>query len=126
MTPHVLVVENDSAAAHTLCGFFSALGGLVDWARDRLEAERRLDEQHYDAVIVNLHLVREPRGGLTVAWRARRTSPAARIVLLTLPHESPALEKQARACGVNIIIHKPRAISEVVRGSDGDARMKSA
>ena len=109
----LLVVEDDLIAVFALRHFFAVAGYDVDCAAGPSEALRLLDQNHYQAVITDLHLLPGLHGeGLRVAAHARLRNPGACIVMIT-GAGTPGTEETARINGVDIYRTKPVELGEI-------------
>ena len=84
--PHrLLIVDDEEAILFAMGDFLVRSGYLVDRASSREQAERLLDNgEPYALAIVDLRLsATDPRGGLELLRRIRRSSPQTRTILLT-------------------------------------------
>lgn len=79
--PLILVVDDDHDLCHNLWDLFREKGFRVALAHDEREAEARLRDQNFKAVLIDMKL---PEGdGAGVFRMVRRANPQARTILIT-------------------------------------------
>lgn len=128
--PRLLVVDDEESICFSMSEYFSLHGFKVDTAREVEEAERLVETSHYQVIIQDLRLgtTRNP-DGLAIIKLAHERNPQTRIIVLTA-YGSAEMEDEARRCGADAFLRKPKPLSQVaqvVQGLiDSPAKLKSA
>jgi DNA-binding response OmpR family regulator len=114
--PHrILVVDDEQPILFALREYFSLFGFHVDCVGERQKAEALMASVLYDAVILDLRLSGiNSMEGLDLVRYARDHRPRMRICLLTA-YGNPWVEAEARRLGVDIFLHKPMPLSDILR-----------
>jgi DNA-binding NtrC family response regulator len=111
MTRSILLVDDEEPILLALSEFFTAEGWNVVAARELEEAEALLATQEFAAAIADLRLTGYGRAdGLKIAETIHARYPRTRVILLT-GYRSAEVETNARAFGVDCILHKPQPLS---------------
>jgi CheY-like chemotaxis protein len=111
----LLVVDDEETILALVGSYFRRLGCTVDVARDPGEAEARLSEARYDAVILDLRLTKlADADGLQVLRELRRRDGRAGAIVLSA-HVSPELEEEARLAGANTVLRKPQRLPDLAQ-----------
>ena len=108
--------------------YFTLHGYHVDTAQELGEAERLVEEKHYDVVIQDLRLgpVLKP-DGLEMIKFIRRHNSHTRIIVLTA-YGTLEMEKEALKYGANAFLRKPKPLSVLAQVIQGliESRPKQA
>ena len=117
--PRLLVVDDEEAICFSMSEYFSLHGYKVDTACEMEEAEKLLDASEYKVVIQDLRLsLTNNSDGLEMIRTIREHNPKARIVVLTA-YGSAEVEDEARRCGVDAFLRKPKPLSQVAQVVQG-------
>ncbi len=109
----LLVVDDEESILFPVREFFKRRGFKVDCATDSRDAGILLENQLYEALIVDLRLSSDdPEGGLDVVAVARKRHPRSCIIVLTA-HANQEVEKRALALGADCFLRKPKPLSEL-------------
>ncbi len=109
----LLVVDDEESILFPVCEFFKRRGFKVDCATGSRDAEILIENQRYEAMIVDLRLSSdEPEGGLEVVEVGRKRHPRSRIIVLTA-HGTRGVEKRALALGADLLLRKPKRLCEL-------------
>lgn len=117
--PRLLVVDDEESICFSMSEYFSLHGFRVDTAREREEAEKLIEATDYKVVIQDLRLstTRNP-DGLAMIKLIRDHNPQTRIVVLTA-YGSSDMEDEARRCGADAFLRKPKPLSQVAQVIQG-------
>ena len=117
--PRLLVVDDEESICFSMSEYFSLQGYKVDTARDLDEAEKLIEGTDYKVVIQDLRLgiTRNP-DGLEIIRLVRGHNPRTRIVVLTA-YGSAEIEDEARRCGADAFLRKPKPLSQVAQVIQG-------
>lgn len=117
--PRLLVVDDEESICFSMSEYFSLHGFKVDTARDLEEAEELIETTIYEVVIQDLRLgmTRNP-DGLDVIKRIQERNPFTRIIVLTA-YGSAEMEDEARRCGADAFLRKPKPLSQVAQVIQG-------
>jgi DNA-binding NtrC family response regulator len=117
--PRLLVVDDEESICFSMSEYFSLQGYKVDTARELEEAERLIEATNYKVVIQDLRLgaTRNP-DGLDIIRMIREQYPRTRIVVLTA-YGSAEVEDEARRCGADAFLRKPKPLSQVAQVVQG-------
>jgi DNA-binding response OmpR family regulator len=117
--PRLLVVDDEESICFSMSEYFSLHGFKVDTARDMEEAERLLEATEYRVVIQDLRLgtTRNP-DGLDIVKTIRNHNSQTRIIILTA-YGSTEMEDEARRCGADAFLRKPKPLSQVAQVVEG-------
>jgi DNA-binding response OmpR family regulator len=114
--PRLLVVDDEEAICFSMSEYFSLHGYEVDTAREMDEAEKLLDTSDYKVVIQDLRLsLTSHSDGLEMIRSIRAHNPQTRIIVLTA-YGSAEVEDEARRCGADAFLRKPKPLSQVAQG----------
>ena len=117
--PRLLVVDDEEAICFSMSEYFSLHGYKVDTAREMEEAEKLLDESDYKVVIQDLRLsLTSHSDGLDMIRTIREHNPQTRIIVLTA-YGSAEVEDEARRCGADAFLRKPKPLSQVAQVVQG-------
>ena len=118
-TPRILVVDDEESICFSMSEYFSLHGFRVDTAREMEEAEKLIQATDYRVVIQDLRLdpARNP-AGLEMIKAIRNQNPQTRIVVLTA-YGSRDVEDEARRCGADAFLRKPKPLSQVAQVVQG-------
>lgn len=117
--PRLLVVDDEESICFSMSEYFSLHGFRVDTAREMEEAEKLIEATEYKVVIQDLRLGtnRNP-DGLGMIKLIRDQNPHTRIVVLTA-YGSAEMEDEARRCGADAFLRKPKPLSQVAQVVQG-------
>ena len=111
----VLVVDDEESIRFALADYLIQKGHRVDIARTRPEAERRLAEHDYSAVITDLQLTRaDQRGGLELIRSIHAHTPRTATVLVTA-YRTLGLDGEAARLGCKVVLRKPFPLDVIAR-----------
>jgi DNA-binding NtrC family response regulator len=83
------------------------------------EAEKLLEATEYKVVIQDLRLsLKHDADGLDMIKLVREQNPKARIIVLTA-YGSAEMEDEARRCGADAFLRKPKPLSQVAQVVQG-------
>jgi DNA-binding NtrC family response regulator len=117
--PRLLIVDDEEAICFSMCEYFSLHGYKVDTARELEEAEKLLDSSEYKVVIQDLRLsLTSHSDGLEMIRTIRQHNPQTRIIVLTA-YGSAEMEDEARRCGADAFLRKPKPLSQVAQVVQG-------
>ena len=119
LTPRLLVVDDEESICFSMSEYFSLHGFSVDTAREIEEAEKLVESTEYRVIIQDLRLgtTRNP-DGLNIIRLAHERYPETRIVVLTA-YGSAEMEDEARRCGADAFLRKPKPLSQVAQVVQG-------
>ena len=99
--------------------YFSLHGFKVDTASEMEEAEKLIGSTNYKVVIQDLRLtITNSQDGLDMIRLIRAHNPQTRIVILTA-YGSAEIEDEARRCGADAFLRKPKPLSQVAQVVQG-------
>ena len=99
--------------------YFSLQGYKVDTASEIEEAEKLVAATNYKVVIQDLRLtMTNSHDGLDMIKLIRERNPQTRIVILTA-YGSAEIEDEARRCGADAFLRKPKPLSQVAQVVQG-------
>lgn len=117
--PRLLIVDDEEAICFSMSEYFSLHGYKVDTARDMEEAETLLGSSEYKVVIQDLRLsLTNNSDGLEMIRTIREHNPQTRIIVLTA-YGSAEVEDEARRCGADAFLRKPKPLSQVAQVVQG-------
>jgi DNA-binding NtrC family response regulator len=117
--PRLLVVDDEESICFSMSEYFSLQGYKVDTACEIEEAEKLLGSTTYRVVIQDLRLtMTNSQDGLEMIRMIRQHTPQTRIVVLTA-YGSPEIEDEARRCGADAFLRKPKPLSQVAQVVQG-------
>lgn len=117
--PRLLVVDDEESICFSMSEYFSLQGYKVDTASELEEAEKLLGATNYRVVIQDLRLtMTNSHDGLEMIKLIRAQNPQTRIVVLTA-YGSAELEDEARRCGADAFLRKPKPLSQVAQVVQG-------
>ena len=117
--PRLLVVDDEESICFSMSEYFSLHGYKVDTASELEEAEKLLGVTDYRVVIQDLRLtITNYHDGLDMIKLIKQHNPQARIVVLTA-YGSPEIEDEARRCGADAFLRKPKPLSQVAQVVQG-------
>ena len=117
--PRLLVVDDEESICFSMSEYFSLQGYKVDTASELEEAEKLLRATNYKVVIQDLRLtMTNSDDGLDMIRIIRKHNPQARIIVLTA-YGSPEIEDEARRCGADAFLRKPKPLSQVAQVVQG-------
>jgi len=109
--PRLLVVDDEESICFSMSEYFSLQGYRVDTASEIEEAEKLLGSVNYQVVIQDLRLtLTSNQQGLEMIRMIKENNPRTRIVVLTA-YGSPEIEDEARRCGADAFLRKPKPLS---------------
>jgi two-component system NtrC family response regulator len=117
--PRLLVVDDEESICFSMSEYFSLQGYKVDTASEVEEAEKLLGATNYKVVIQDLRLtLTNSRDGLDMIRMIHEQNPQTRIVVLTA-YGSAEVEDEARRCGADAFLRKPKPLSQVAQVVQG-------
>jgi len=117
--PRLLIVDDEESICFSMSEYFSLHGYNVDTAREMEEAEKLLAATEYKVVIQDLRLsMKRNADGLDMIRIIREQNPEARIIVLTA-YGSAEIEDEARRCGADAFLRKPKPLSQVAQVVQG-------
>jgi DNA-binding NtrC family response regulator len=117
--PRLLIVDDEESICFSMSEYFSLHGYKVDTARELEEAEKLLGATEYKVVIQDLRLsLKRDADGLAMIRLVKEQNPEARIVVLTA-YGSAEIEDEARRCGADAFLRKPKPLSQVAQVVQG-------
>jgi len=118
-SPRLLVVDDEESICFSMSEYFSLQGYKVDTANEIDEAEKLIEATPYGVVIQDLRLTtaRTPEG-LEIIKFIRDITPQTRVIVLTA-YGSLEMEEEARRCGADIFLRKPKPLSQVAQVIQG-------
>ena len=117
--PRLLVVDDEESICFSMSEYFSLQGYKVDTASEVEEAEKLLGSVNYKVVIQDLRLTMTGNhDGLDIIRLIREHNPQTRIVVLTA-YGSAEIEDEARRCGADAFLRKPKPLSQVAQVVQG-------
>lgn len=117
--PRLLVVDDEESICFSMSEYFSLHGYNVDTAGEIEEAEKLVESTEYRVIIQDLRLgtTRNP-DGLNIIKIAHQRYPETRIIVLTA-YGSTEMEDEARRCGADAFLRKPKPLSQVAQVVQG-------
>jgi two-component system NtrC family response regulator len=117
--PRLLVVDDEESICFSMSEYFSLHGYKVDTAREFEDAEKLVESTDYQVIIQDLRLntTRSP-DGLDIIKLAHKSHPKTRIIVLTA-YGSTEMEDEARRCGADAFLRKPKPLSQVAQVVQG-------
>src|SRR4030095_16929845 len=117
--PRLLVVDDEESICCSMSEYFSWRGYKVDTACEVEEAEKLLGSTNYRVVIQDLRLtMTNNHDGLDMIRLIREHNPQTRISVLTA-YGSAEIEDEARRCGADAFLRKPKPLSQVAQVVQG-------
>ena len=117
--PRLLVVDDEESICFSMSEYFSLQGYKVDTASEIEEAEKLVGATNYKVVIQDLRLtMTNSHDGLDMIKLIRAVNPQTRIVVLTA-YGSADIEDEARRCGADAFLRKPKPLSQVAQVVQG-------
>jgi len=117
--PRLLVVDDEESICFSMSEYFSLHGYKVDTACEMEEAEKLLGATTYKVVIQDLRLtMTTSHDGLDMIRLIREQTPQTRIIVLTA-YGSSEIEDEARRCGADAFLRKPKPLSQVAQVVQG-------
>ena len=117
--PRLLVIDDEESICFSMSEYFSLHGFKVDTACELEEAEKLLGATTYKVVIQDLRLtMMSNHDGLDMIKIIRQSNPQTRIVVLTA-YGSAEIEDEARRCGADAFLRKPKPLSQVAQVVQG-------
>lgn len=117
--PRLLVVDDEESICFSMSEYFSLHGFRVDTASEWEEAEKLIEATEYKVVIQDLRLTttRNP-DGLDIIKLIRDHNSQTKIIVLTA-YGSSEMEDEARRCGADAFLRKPKPLSQVAQVIQG-------
>ena len=117
--PRLLVIDDEESICFSMSEYFSLHGFKVDTACEIEEAEKLLGATNYRVVIQDLRLtMTTSQDGLNMIKIIRQSNPQTRIIVLTA-YGSAEIEDEARRCGADAFLRKPKPLSQVAQVVQG-------
>jgi CheY-like chemotaxis protein len=110
-THRILLVDDDPSMLTLLPRILVRKGFEVQVAGDADEAERVLEKDKFDAVVIDVQL--PDRDGFSLAVAIHERWPALRIVFVTA-FDSDATRKKAEDLGAGAFLTKPIGVDELI------------
>jgi DNA-binding response OmpR family regulator len=108
-------VDDEDAILFAMREYFRMRGFDVDCVRRASTALALLEKNRYAVVITDLCLRgSQDTEGFEVADAVREHWPSTFVILLTA-YGSPRIEVEARARGVDAVLHKPHPLPDIAR-----------
>jgi CheY-like chemotaxis protein len=105
-SPLILVVDDDADLCENLWDIFRGHGFRVHLAHDAKEAEKALNSQSFQVILVDLKLPGE--NGISVFELIRSTNQQAQTLVITgYPTEMESRVRQALSSGAKAVCYKP-------------------
>lgn len=118
-TPRLLVIDDEESICFSMSEYFSLHGYRVDTAQELEEAEKLIGSREYKVVIQDLRLTATRNAdGLDIIRLIRGQNPYTRIIVLTA-YGSSEMEDEARRCGADAFLRKPKPLSQVAQVVQG-------
>ena len=106
----ILLAEDDQLLGSGLQAGLGQAGFQVDWVRDGQAAQKQIEDEEYDAVVLDLGL--PLKDGLDVLRQARKRGKALPVLVLTA-RDAVAQRIQGLDCGAVDYVIKPVDLSEL-------------
>jgi DNA-binding NtrC family response regulator len=117
--PRMLIVDDEESICFSMSEYFGLQGYEVDTARDLEEAEQLIEAGEYRVAILDLRLgVAHNADGLEIIKLLNDRYPETRVVVLTA-YGSAEMEDEARLCGADAFLRKPKPLSQVAQVIQG-------
>jgi DNA-binding NtrC family response regulator len=117
--PRMLIVDDEESICFSMSEYFGMHGYEVDTARELEEAEKLIEQNEYAVAILDLRLgVAHNADGLEITKVLAQRQPSTRIVVLTA-YGSTEMEDDARRCGADAFLRKPKPLSQVAQVIQG-------
>jgi DNA-binding NtrC family response regulator len=112
--PLILVVDDDQELCETVLDLLQERGYRVTWACDAREANKRLSDQDFQVVLIDMKL---PAGdGSQVLLQVKQSNPNAGTVLITgYRSEMETQIRQALKEGANAVCYKPFDVPQLLK-----------
>jgi DNA-binding NtrC family response regulator len=118
-TPRMLIVDDEESICFSMSEYFGLHGYKVDTARELEEAEQLLESSDYGVAILDLRLgIAHKADGLEIIKLLNHRYPETRVVVLTA-YGSAEMEDEARHCGADAFLRKPKPLSQVAQVIQG-------
>jgi two-component system, NtrC family, nitrogen regulation response regulator GlnG len=117
--PRMLIVDDEESICFSMSEYFGLQGYKVDTARELEEAEQLIERGEYGVAILDLRLgVAHNADGLEIIRLLNDRCPETRVVVLTA-YGSAEMEDEARRCGADAFLRKPKPLSQVAQVIQG-------
>lgn len=117
--PRLLIVDDEEAICFSMSEYFSLHGFKVDTARELDEVEKLIGTTNYRVIIQDLCLsAKRDSDGLDIIKMLRDQNPQAKIIVLTA-YGSAEMEDEAKRCGADAFLRKPKPLSQVAQVVQG-------
>jgi len=117
--PRLLIVDDEESICFSMSEYFSLHGYDVDTARETEEVEKLIESTEYRVVVQDLRLDKNGNTqGLDMIRMIRAQNPETRIIVLTA-YGSAEMEEEARRCGADAFLRKPKPLSQVAQVVEG-------
>lgn len=115
----MLIVDDEESICFSMSEYFGLHGYKVDTARELEEAEQLLESSDYGVAILDLRLgIAHKADGLAIIKLLNDRHPETRVVVLTA-YGSAEMEDEARNCGADAFLRKPKPLSQVAQVIQG-------
>ena len=119
LMPRLLIVDDEESICFSMSEYFSLHGYDVDTARETEEVEKLIESTEYRVVVQDLRLDKNGNTqGLDMIRMIRAQNPETRIIVLTA-YGSAEMEEEARRCGADAFLRKPKPLSQVAQVVEG-------
>jgi two-component system cell cycle response regulator DivK len=107
---HILVAEDNEINFELVRDLLEVDGHIVQWARDGIQALHALKADHFDLLLLDLHLPRLSGTDLLRSLRAEEATKYLRVIVLTAD-AMVGTQEAVRAAGADGFLTKPFDVS---------------
>jgi len=112
MSARILIVDDEEIVIRSCLRILADTGYVVDVARGSLEALKKIDETHYDVLVVDIMMPQV--SGLEVLKHVKHKRPTSEVIIFTgLAQSETALS--ARKLGAFAYLPKPFEPDEILQ-----------
>ncbi|MDO8476208.1 MAG: response regulator [Candidatus Rokubacteria bacterium] len=112
--PHILVVDDDPLVTQLIVDTLTREGYRVDSAPNGVAALEKIQHQHYDLILSDLHMPQLNGVGLYLALTQQSDRLSERIIFLTGSAAASDLHRFLKETGLPVL-RKPFALVELLR-----------